>query len=179
MSSLVFSTIPPPLPVEKPPDDSGGGVPNHVFMIKLLGNKTALPVHEQSDLLPKGLSKIAYEYGNCLLPRIYIEDSVFQELCHPGQESLIVKILGKNLGYKTMKYKLAQTWKLMGDFDLMDIDNGYFMVKFDSAEDLEKVIGGGLWMIFDHYLAVAEWCPAFVSDSAKSLRRWLGHVIQE
>ncbi|KAL6498860.1 dolichyl-P-Man:Man(7)GlcNAc(2)-PP-dolichol alpha-1,6-mannosyltransferase [Orobanche hederae] len=95
MSSPVFSTIPPPLPVEKPPDDSGGGVPNHVlFMIKLLGNKTALPIHEQFDLLPKGLSKIAYEYGNCLLPRIHIEDGVFQELCHPGQESLIVKILG-------------------------------------------------------------------------------------
>ena len=35
------------------------------------------------------------------------------------------------------------------------------MVKFDSMVDREKVICGGPWILFDHYLAVKEWSPEF------------------
>lgn len=49
----------------------------------------------------------------------------------------------------------------------MDVDNGFFMVKFDLEADREKVIEGGPWMIFDHYLAVSNWSPNFVSTTAK------------
>jgi hypothetical protein len=31
---------------------------------------------------------------------------------------------------------------------LMDNDNGFYMVKFDQVVDKEKVISGGLWLIF-------------------------------
>jgi len=34
---------------------------------------------------------------------------------------------------------------------LVDIGREFYMVKFDLARDIEKVIGGGLWMLFDHY----------------------------
>nr|KYP69523.1 Putative ribonuclease H protein At1g65750 family [Cajanus cajan] len=37
------------------------------------------------------------------------------------------------------------------------------MVKFDLAVDREKAISEGLWLIFDHYLAVREWMPDFVA----------------
>lgn len=49
----------------------------------------------------------------------------------------------------------------------MDVDNGYFVVKFDIEVDRQKVIGGGPWMIFDHYLTIANWSPNFVSTTAK------------
>lgn len=66
-----------------------------------------------------------------------------------------------------MKDRLTRIWKLQGGFDIMDIDNGFYMVKFDLAEDREKVSSGGPWMIFDHYLAVTHWTPEFVSPAAK------------
>ncbi|KAJ6929058.1 hypothetical protein NC652_013047 [Populus alba x Populus x berolinensis] len=42
------------------------------------------------------------------------------------------------------------TWKLTGGFELMEVDNGFFMVKFDLEEDRAKVISGGPWMVLDH-----------------------------
>ncbi|XP_057418985.1 uncharacterized protein LOC130713214 [Lotus japonicus] len=74
---------------------------------------------------------------------------------------------GEEAGYRTMKVKLANTWRLSGDFDLLDVDNGFYMVKFDMKEDREKVINGGPWMIFDHYLAVSTWSREFVSPVAR------------
>ena len=44
---------------------------------------------------------------------------------------------------------------------MMSVNNEYFMVKFDSMADREKVISGGPWILFDHYLAVKEWSPDF------------------
>jgi hypothetical protein len=45
--------------------------------------------------------------------------------------------------------------------EIIDIGNGFFMVKFDVKEDLEKAMGGSPWMIFDHYLAIHPWTPDF------------------
>lgn len=36
----------------------------------------------------------------------------------------------------------------------MDIDNGFFMVKFILEEGKDKVALGGPWMNFNHYLFV-------------------------
>ena len=49
----------------------------------------------------------------------------------------------------------------------MDNGNGYYMVKFDYAADREKVMDGGPWMMFDHYLTVQEWSEEFASPTAK------------
>lgn len=66
-----------------------------------------------------------------------------------------------------MQQNLAPLWKLVGGFDLMDVDNGFYMVMFDLEDDRDKVINGGPWMIFDHYLVVSTWSPNFVSSTGK------------
>jgi|UniRef100_B9HY60 hypothetical protein len=63
--------------------------------------------------------------------------------------------------------RLKGVWKLNGGFKLMNVDNGFFMVKFDLADDRAKIINGGPWMLFDHYLAVRNWSPEFVSSIIK------------
>ncbi|CAL0319456.1 unnamed protein product [Lupinus luteus] len=50
---------------------------------------------------------------------------------------------------------------------MVDVDHGFYYVKFDLQADRETVIGGGPWMIFDHYVAVACWTPEFVAPTAK------------
>lgn len=156
---LVFTASrqqPPP----EPPDDGGKGHGEIAmplsFRDKLMGNKKAPPPKEKMDLVQHGLIKVDYVDGNRLLRRLHIDEKVFEELCDPWKEALVIKLLDKKVGFKVMKTKLTSIWKLVGGFDLMDVDNGFYMVKFDLMEDREKVIVGGPWMVFDHYLAVSS-----------------------
>lgn len=50
---------------------------------------------------------------------------------------------------------------------MVDIGHGFVMVKFDMHADREKVISGGPWMVFDHYLVVRPWVPDFISSEVK------------
>lgn len=86
------------------------------------------------------------------------------------RDALVVKLLGKNVGYFAMKDRLQRVRKAQGGFEILDADNGYYMVKFDLQSDKERVESGGAWMIFDHYLYVFNWAPNFASPSAKIQR---------
>jgi len=126
-----------------------------------------LPSREKEDMIEKKLVRIEFENGNRLLPKVHIEPNVFQELCTPWKDALVVKLLGKTLGHNTMKDRLQKVWKLQGGFEIMDNDNGFYMVKIDQAADKEKIITGGPWLIIDHCLAVSHWSPEFASLNAK------------
>lgn len=174
MEGIVFSAHrpePPPQP-DKPPDigqvnSSQQKVTSISFRDKVLGNKQAPPVREKTDLLANKLAFIELKNGNRLLPKVFFAESVVKELCSPWQDALVIKLMGKHLGYNIMKEKLTKLWRLMGGFDIMDVDNGFYMVKFVVAEDREKVVSGGPWMVFDHCLAVTNWSPDFASPNAK------------
>lgn len=178
MEGLVFSatTKDSHLPPPNPPDTGGGPVhPNQPpcsssiarssgqasFRGTLLSGSQEVPPRKEK------VDWVVYEGGNKLLPKVFLDKKVFQELCSPWKDALVIKLLGKVIGYNTMKDRLTRIWKLQGGFDIMDIDNSFYMVKFDLAEDREKVSSGGPWMIFDHYLAVTHWTPEFVSPAAK------------
>jgi hypothetical protein len=124
-------------------------------------------VKEKVNLVEQGLVTITYEGGNKLLPKVSLDDSYFNDLCHPWKEALVIKVLGKNVGYQVLKEQLQRMWKLQGGFDMMDVDQGFYMVKCNLLADREKIMSEGPWMIFDHYLAVAQWSPAFASPTAQ------------
>lgn len=56
---------------------------------------------------------------------------------------------------------------LRGGFEVKDIHQGYFMVKFDMDEYGAKAMAGAPWMIFDHYLSVKPWTLDFVAANSK------------
>lgn len=64
------------------------------------------------------------------------------------------------MDYLLMKDRLKKMWKLNEGFDIMDINNGFFMAKFffmvkcELLADKEKIVSEGPWMLFDHYLSV-------------------------
>jgi len=121
-------------------------------------------------MIAKKLVRIEHEHGNRLLPKVFLETKVFEDMCTPWKDALVIKLLGKTLGYNTLKDRLKKVWKLQGGFEIMDNDNGFYMVKFDQVADREKVISDGPWMIFDHCLAVSHWSPGFASPEAKVKR---------
>ncbi|PNX89785.1 hypothetical protein L195_g045907 [Trifolium pratense] len=151
---FVFTAQPPQN--KKPPDPKlSSAKPS--FRDKLMGTNQQIPIREKEDMLEKKLVRIELEDGNRLLPKVYLEPQVFQELCTPWKDALVVKLLGKKLGYNTMKERLQKIWKLQGGLEIMDNDNGFYMVKLDLAADKEKIITGGPWLIHDHCLAVSHW----------------------
>ncbi|PPD81486.1 hypothetical protein GOBAR_DD21604 [Gossypium barbadense] len=44
---------------------------------------------------------------------------------------------------------------------MMDIENGYFLVKFQNKLDCERALAEGPWIIFGQYLTVQPWTIAF------------------
>ncbi|XP_057418216.1 uncharacterized protein LOC130712398 [Lotus japonicus] len=140
------------------------------FRDKLMGGKRAPASRKSANLRDEGKMQVSFVNGNDRLPEVSVSEEVLKELCAPWEEALVVTLLGKRLGYRTMKSRLVNLWKLSGEFELRDVDNGFFMVKFDNQADRTKVMEGGPWMIFDHYLAVATWSPEFISPEAKVMK---------
>ncbi|XP_057418764.1 uncharacterized protein LOC130712971 [Lotus japonicus] len=132
-----------------------------------MGEGQKAPPKALEDLWETGKIKVDYVNDNRQLPKLYVDKSVIDNMCSPWKNALVVGLLGKRLGYRTMKSRLSSIWQLVGEFDLLDIDNGFYMVKFDRDEDRKKVMDGGPWMIFDHYLVVALWSKEFISPAAK------------
>jgi hypothetical protein len=151
---MEFCGVQPP----KPPDENNRTVS---FRDKLTGERNLHPRMEKMNLIEKNLFKIQLEGGDRLKPKCFLDESILEELRRPMQQAIIVKLLGKKIGYFVMMEKLQTIWKPTGGMEIIDIGNGFFMVKFDVKEDLEKAMGGSPWMIFDHYLAIHPWTPDF------------------
>ncbi|XP_020232532.1 uncharacterized protein LOC109812970 [Cajanus cajan] len=152
-------------PPKAPGDDGELGGMGSTFKEKVLGGPSK--PNNIRNLISEGAMTLEFEGGDRLLPKFNIVQPTFEQLCLPWKECLVIKILGKNIGYLTMRDRLHTLWKLQGGFELIDISQGYFMVKFDLAADTEKVMQGGPWMLFDHYLIVRPWSPEFVAADAK------------
>lgn len=165
---FVFST-----PAKEKPPDGGGDkvmIDKNIkvsFRDKLMGQQQVVQQRQRVDLIGEKLARIEYKDNNPLEPMVHIDERVFEGLCEPWKEALVVKLLGKSIGFITMKDRLRRIWKLATDFDLMDIGHGFYMVELDQDVDRTKVINEGPWMIFDHYLTVQCWSQDFIAPTAK------------
>ncbi|OMP01056.1 hypothetical protein CCACVL1_03183 [Corchorus capsularis] len=79
---------------------------------------------------------------------------------------LIVKLLGRSISYKVLYDRLQKLWQLKGEITLVDLDMGYFLVRFVSNDDYEFARDEGPWTIFGHYLTVRSWVPDFHPSDA-------------
>ena len=163
--------LPPP---DKPLDGGGTGaseinkvVAEVTFREKVLGGKAPIKPSMRRDLLAENLAQVEFIGGNRYTHMIHLKDEVVEELSEPWKDALIIKLLGKSVGYRVMRDRLQSLWKMQAGFDMQDLGNGFYIVKFDMMEDQLKVMDGGPWMLFDHYLTVCTWSPDFIADMAK------------
>ncbi|KAG4989292.1 hypothetical protein JHK82_031622 [Glycine max] len=125
----------------------------------------------------KKLAKIEYEDGKPLKLKVVIADLVFERLCTPWQDALVVKLLGKKINFILIKERLTKIWKLKAVFYLMDFGNNFYMAKFDMEEDRTKIIGEGSWMIIDHYLIIQTLSFSFVFPKATIDKPWYSNIL--
>lgn len=65
----------------------------------MLGTRNPPPALEKTDMIGQQLVHVQYENEDRLLPKIFLDDKSFNDLCYPWGDSLIIKLLGKNIGY--------------------------------------------------------------------------------
>ncbi|GAU35495.1 hypothetical protein TSUD_384500 [Trifolium subterraneum] len=96
-------------------------------------------------------------------------------LYRPWRRGVIVKLLGRRIGYKALETRLKQMWVRKGVINIIDLSNDYYLVAFSNEEDQYAALMDGPWFIYDHYLTVKEWSPNFhpASDTIKELAVWL------
>src|SRR3954467_8924873 len=96
-------------------------------------------------------------------------------LQRPWLNSLIVKLVGKPIGYHYLFRRIQAMWRTQDDPLLIDLGNDFFIVKLINREEYERALSEGPWMIGDHYLHVQRRRPNFHADSAKitSLPVWV------
>ncbi|CAL5414966.1 unnamed protein product [Camellia sinensis] len=100
------------------------------------------------------------------IPRIFLPKQLLQQIRQPWTNSLIVRLLGKTIGYRLLCTKVRNLWALQDEFNAIDLGNNYFLFKFSSQEDCAHVYSGGPWVILDHYLTVRKWEPDFKASEA-------------
>lgn len=81
--------------------------------------------------------------------------------------SLIIRVLGRKVSYSYLLQRLEKMWKPEASFELIALDQDYFLAKFDSARDYDFAKYEGPWIILGHYLTVQEWEPNFFPHKHK------------
>ncbi|KAH1083258.1 hypothetical protein J1N35_023019 [Gossypium stocksii] len=91
------------------------------------------------------------------VPSITFSDRIHQILIQGMDNTVVLKLLGRNIGFSVLQNKLYSMWKPSGPIHMMDIENGYFLVKFQNKMDYDKALTEGPWTIFGQYLTVQPW----------------------
>ncbi|KAJ8766593.1 hypothetical protein K2173_023840 [Erythroxylum novogranatense] len=159
-------------PPDKPPDlatvSSADNVPArdpasspiHVpsYQDKLLGKLAQVkdsPKVAPVDLLASKVMTMSFRNDDVLCPEFTIDTQYKQNLMSPWQQALVVKVLGRSVGYRVLYTRLYQMWKPKGELDILDLGYDYFLIKFTLEEDRTHVLTNGPWMIQGYYLTDA------------------------
>ncbi|KAK5786826.1 hypothetical protein PVK06_041472 [Gossypium arboreum] len=77
------------------------------------------------------------------MPDIRFSDRVHTLVLKSMFTSVIIKSLGRKIGLNSLCSKLYAIWKPTRTFQLMDLVNDYYVVKFEAKMDYKKVLAEG------------------------------------
>ncbi|XP_050226208.1 uncharacterized protein LOC126676119 [Mercurialis annua] len=114
-------------------------------------------------------------YDNESMPSISFSPRIQEELSKQWKATVIVKLLGRPVGYRNLCNRLESMWNFTQGFDVIDLENDYFIVKLKSGSDVEAVLTGGPWIMLGHYLSVQAWYPQFdcSKDCIQKIQAWI------
>ena len=93
------------------------------------------------------------------IPGILFSDRTQRLKVESLKNSVVVKLLGKSIGYRALWTRIHAPWNPVGEIKIVDLDNDYFIVKLNSHKDYLNAFTGGPWVILGHYLIVQLWNP--------------------
>ncbi|XVE95436.1 hypothetical protein REPUB_Repub02eG0097000 [Reevesia pubescens] len=147
----------------------GNGKPEDSYRNRLMHTLVASnpELEEEEDSFDDGF----FSDDDCYIeehggPVIMLSKEDKQRIRMPWKSTLIVKLLGRSISYTYLCNRIKQLWSLKCSFDVVDMDNGFYCIRFGSRADYNHVLTNGPWLIADHYLTVRRWKPGFRSEEA-------------
>ncbi|XP_050207401.1 uncharacterized protein LOC126656823 [Mercurialis annua] len=100
---------------------------------------------------------------------------VQEELSKPWRRTVVVKLLGRPIGFRNFCNRLENMWNFTQGFDVIDVENDFFLVKLKSDCDVEAVLTWGPWVMLGHYLSVQSWKEDFNCSMGcvQSIQAWI------
>ncbi|CAA0806071.1 Unknown protein [Striga hermonthica] len=149
-------------PPDEPPDTPllfKGMKPS--FRDITLLSKPLPPPPQKRDLFKEQKARIKLIDNDRLKPVLELDPEYYASVCRPYEDGLVVRLLCKKVSYFYMKEGLKRLWKPHGHLELIDLANGFFMVKFTREDDRDTALNGGPWMLSGHYVTLQKWTPQF------------------
>ena len=75
--------------------------------------------------------------------------------------ALIIKPFGRNVGFHFLHARIMSLFKPAGRLECIDLEMGFFLIRFGLVEDYDNVLKGGPWFIGDQFLTIRSWEPNF------------------
>lgn len=96
-------------------------------------------------------------------------------LCKPCRKVLILRLLGRKIGYKMLQSILLKLWSRVQPYELIDLQNDHFLVRFLEMRNYDFVLNNGHWVLFRHYLTIQKWRPEFnqFENPIKRIAIWI------
>ncbi|KAI9123882.1 hypothetical protein K1719_005182 [Acacia pycnantha] len=127
------------------------------FKDKLLNSE---PMEEEEEDIVLNQGDVSIDL-NGKIPTVDFASHVIETLNQKMGLTVVVKLLGRRIGYRHLRSQLQSLWKPSGQFKLIDLHDDCFLVRFQDDLDYQHALLTGPWMIFGHYLTVQPWTPAF------------------
>ncbi|KAJ4830331.1 hypothetical protein Tsubulata_016096 [Turnera subulata] len=87
-------------------------------------------------------------------PVIKISDRYRAMLHKRWENTLIVKLWGRSIGFKSLCNKLSNLWNLKAGVHVVDLEHNFYFVRFHNRQDYLHALTNGPWIVFGHYLTV-------------------------
>lgn len=107
----------------------------------------------EDDALEFEPEEIMVEHG-MTMPSISFSLRMHAQLVRPLQYAVVVKLLGRSIRYRALCNRLGALWNSTTSFNVIDLENKYFLIRFKSKEDMGFILTQGPWTIIGHYLIV-------------------------
>ncbi|KAJ4848560.1 hypothetical protein Tsubulata_007862 [Turnera subulata] len=150
---------------------SAGGVPHPPDPVQETSTDVSMQ-HETQGQSGSDVQKSFKAALGSLPPSSGLEVDTELRIHKQWEDTVIVKMWGRSIGYKMLCSRLQRLWRLRGGFR---VNNNYFLVKLADKEDYMHALTGGPWVVLDHYLTVEPWKPNFepASHRVTSVVAWI------
>lgn len=99
----------------------------------------------RDDEIEFEMEDVVIERGG-ILPSISFSRRVHGQLVKPWQTTVVVKLLGRMIGYKALCSRLDFLWANTRGFSVIDLEKGYYLIRFRSEEDAHFALTQGAEM---------------------------------
>lgn len=96
------------------------------------------------------------------------------EVAEEWKNALVRFFVGKRPHYLAVRASLSKAWKSKACIEFEALHNGFFMFKFKSFEDRQRILEEGPWFVGGHPLVLRRWSEELkFQKELKSIPIWI------